>query len=128
MKTSPHSHPSHSSLVPFILTPHTLTPSSDYFIHLTPHTLILHTPHTSHPHTSHRRFIWNFFRLENEHLNNCGEFRVVRDISLRPLDLSSQPLEDAPPSTQRRLSNQLSEVGQQPWEPPCGRHLLDSDL
>ena len=22
-----------------------------------------------------RRFIWNFFRLENEHLNNCGEFR-----------------------------------------------------
>ena len=21
-----------------------------------------------------RRFIWNFFRLENEHLNNCGEF------------------------------------------------------
>ena len=21
-----------------------------------------------------RRFIWNFFRLENEHLNNCGKF------------------------------------------------------
>lgn len=21
-----------------------------------------------------RRFVWNFFRLENEHLNNCGEF------------------------------------------------------
>jgi hypothetical protein len=20
-----------------------------------------------------RRFIWNFFRLENEHLNNCGK-------------------------------------------------------
>ena len=34
-----------------------------------------------------RRFIWNFFRLENEHLNNCGEFRVVRDISLKPLEL-----------------------------------------
>ena len=31
-----------------------------------------------------RRFIWNYFRLENEHLNNCGEFRVVRDISIRP--------------------------------------------
>ena len=29
-----------------------------------------------------RRFIWNFFRLENEHLNNCGEFRAVREISL----------------------------------------------
>ncbi|KAI6651590.1 Xenotropic and polytropic retrovirus receptor 1-like [Oopsacas minuta] len=34
-----------------------------------------------------RRFVWNFFRLENEHLNNCGEFRVVRDISLKPLEL-----------------------------------------
>ncbi|KAJ6221713.1 hypothetical protein RDWZM_000258 [Blomia tropicalis] len=32
-----------------------------------------------------RRFIWNFFRLENEHLNNCGEFRAVRDISIAPI-------------------------------------------
>jgi hypothetical protein len=31
-----------------------------------------------------RRFIWNHFRLENEHLNNCGEFRAVRDISIVP--------------------------------------------
>lgn len=22
-----------------------------------------------------RRFIWNFFRLENEHLNNCGKLK-----------------------------------------------------
>lgn len=22
-----------------------------------------------------RRFVWNFFRLENEHLNNCGEIK-----------------------------------------------------
>lgn len=29
-----------------------------------------------------RRFLWNFYRLENEHLNNCGEFRAVRDISI----------------------------------------------
>lgn len=39
-----------------------------------------------------RRFVWNFFRLENEHLNNCGEFRAVRDISVAPLredDLST---------------------------------------
>ena len=34
-----------------------------------------------------RRFIWNFFRLENEHLNNCGGFRAVRDISIAPLAL-----------------------------------------
>lgn len=32
-----------------------------------------------------RRFVWNFFRLENEHVNNCGEFRAVRDINLRPI-------------------------------------------
>lgn len=42
-----------------------------------------------------RRFVWNFFRLENEHLNNCGQFRAVRDISIAPLDSSdlSQLLE-----------------------------------
>lgn len=32
--------------------------------------------------------MWNFFRLENEHLNNCGKFRAVRDISVAPLDSS----------------------------------------
>lgn len=39
-----------------------------------------------------RRFIWNFFRLENEHLNNCGKFRAVRDISVAPMDTSDQVL------------------------------------
>lgn len=37
-----------------------------------------------------RRFVWNFFRLENEHLNNCGKFRAVRDISVAPMDSSDQ--------------------------------------
>lgn len=37
-----------------------------------------------------RRFMWNYFRLENEHLNNCGKFRAVRDISVAPLDCSDQ--------------------------------------
>jgi hypothetical protein len=32
-----------------------------------------------------RRFSWNFFRLENEHLNNCGRYRAVRDISIKPI-------------------------------------------
>lgn len=32
-----------------------------------------------------RRFIWNYFRLENEHVNNCGQFRAVRDISVKPI-------------------------------------------
>lgn len=39
-----------------------------------------------------RRFVWNFFRLENEHLNNCGKFRAVRDISVAPMDCSDQML------------------------------------
>eukprot|EP00485_Elphidium_margaritaceum_P010516 CAMPEP_0202705902 /NCGR_PEP_ID=MMETSP1385-20130828/18402_1 /ASSEMBLY_ACC=CAM_ASM_000861 /TAXON_ID=933848 /ORGANISM="Elphidium margaritaceum" /LENGTH=124 /DNA_ID=CAMNT_0049364251 /DNA_START=379 /DNA_END=753 /DNA_ORIENTATION=- len=29
-----------------------------------------------------RRCMWNVFRIENEHLNNCGEFRVVQDIPI----------------------------------------------
>ncbi|XP_022910053.1 solute carrier family 53 member 1-like isoform X2 [Onthophagus taurus] len=37
-----------------------------------------------------RRFVWNYFRLENEHLNNCGRFRAVRDISVAPIDQSDQ--------------------------------------
>ncbi|CAG0898548.1 unnamed protein product [Darwinula stevensoni] len=27
-----------------------------------------------------RRFIWNFFRLENEFVSNCGDFRSKRDV------------------------------------------------
>ncbi|XP_034482686.1 xenotropic and polytropic retrovirus receptor 1 [Drosophila innubila] len=33
-----------------------------------------------------RRFIWNYIRLENEHLNNCGHFRATRDIHLAALN------------------------------------------
>lgn len=39
-----------------------------------------------------RRFVWNFFRLENEHLNNCGQFRAVRDISIVPISANDQHL------------------------------------
>lgn len=39
-----------------------------------------------------RRFVWNFFRLENEHLNNCGQFRAVRDISITPMNANDQAL------------------------------------
>lgn len=28
--------------------------------------------------------------MENEHLNNCGKFRAVRDISVAPIDSSDQ--------------------------------------
>ncbi|ETO26238.1 hypothetical protein RFI_10897 [Reticulomyxa filosa] len=27
-----------------------------------------------------RRCIWNVFRMENEHLNNCGKFRILQEI------------------------------------------------
>jgi hypothetical protein len=36
-----------------------------------------------------RRFQWNFFRLENEHVNNCGQFRAVKDVPL-PFILSER--------------------------------------
>eukprot|EP00053_Salpingoeca_punica_P016566 m.156763 g.156763 ORF g.156763 m.156763 type:complete len:645 (-) comp16996_c0_seq4:512-2446(-) len=39
-----------------------------------------------------RRFIWNFLRLENEHLNNAGEFRAVREIPLPYEYLASDEL------------------------------------
>lgn len=33
-----------------------------------------------------RRGCWNFFRLENEHLNNCGAFRVMRNVDFKEKD------------------------------------------
>ena len=61
-----------------------------------------------------RRFIWNFFRVENEHLNNCGQFRAVRDISVYPLNLNevtitdtNQPAERVNKTFRRRASELL---------------------
>ena len=72
-----------------------------------------------------RRFVWNFFRVENEHLNNAGQFRAVRDIAVVPLDLrqlpreedkeeegggAEKPLREHFQLTKRRISNALIEV------------------
>ena len=70
-----------------------------------------------------RRCVWNLFRLENEQLTNVGEFRVVRDISIHPLDpseVAADDEEEGPEDTMRRymetqrtgrrLSNALAEV------------------
>ncbi|XP_030381007.1 xenotropic and polytropic retrovirus receptor 1 [Scaptodrosophila lebanonensis] len=46
-----------------------------------------------------RRFIWNYLRLENEHLNNCGHFRATRDIYLATLN----------PQQERLLENMMDE-------------------
>ena len=43
-----------------------------------------------------RRFVWNFFRLENEHLNNCGQFRAVRDICIAPIAAERSPPKRSP--------------------------------
>lgn len=40
---------------------------------------------------AYRRIQWNFFRLENEHLNNCGQYRAIKDIPL-PFTLSDSDL------------------------------------
>ncbi|KAH8419932.1 hypothetical protein KR009_004085 [Drosophila setifemur] len=46
-----------------------------------------------------RRFIWNYVRLENEHLYNCGKFRATRDIHLAALN----------PRQERMLENMMDE-------------------
>ncbi|RXN26723.1 xenotropic and polytropic retrovirus receptor 1-like protein [Labeo rohita] len=38
-----------------------------------------------------RRFVW-IFCLENKHLNNCSEFRAVRDVSVLSLNADDQTL------------------------------------
>jgi len=38
-----------------------------------------------------RRFMWNFFRMENEHMTNVGHFIAARDVPL-PFELTSPAL------------------------------------
>ncbi|KAI8373198.1 EXS family-domain-containing protein, partial [Radiomyces spectabilis] len=40
-----------------------------------------------------RRLQWNIFRLENEHLNNCGQYRAIKEIPL-PFALTDVKLLD----------------------------------
>lgn len=40
-----------------------------------------------------RRFIWNFLRLENEHLHNCEDYRAVKEIPL-PILMDGKMKED----------------------------------
>lgn len=65
-----------------------------------------------------RRFVWNFFRLENEHLNNCGKFRAVRDISVAPMDASDQAailkMMDEPDGVVNRRVRKKTAAGGQP--------------
>ena len=61
-----------------------------------------------------RRFVWNFFRVENEHLNNCGNFRVVRDISIHPLNPSELNEEEVlEPNLRQQISRKVSSTLEQ---------------
>jgi hypothetical protein len=40
-----------------------------------------------------RRFIWNVFRLENEHLNNVEGYRIVHDVPL-PFEVTNKGLHE----------------------------------
>ncbi|XP_034118645.1 xenotropic and polytropic retrovirus receptor 1 isoform X2 [Drosophila albomicans] len=53
-----------------------------------------------------RRFIWNYIRLENEHLNNCGHFRATRDIHLAALN----------PTQERMLEHMMTDPERRPDE------------
>ena len=53
-----------------------------------------------------RRFMWNFFRVENEHVTNVGRFRAVRDV---PLPFDRLPI----PSEDEREEDEESEVPEQ---------------
>lgn len=66
-----------------------------------------------HCESTHRRFVWNFFRLENEHLNNCGEFRAVRDISVAPLNADDQTLLEQMMDQEDGVRNRL---GKKNWK------------
>ncbi|GAO49163.1 hypothetical protein G7K_3321-t1 [Saitoella complicata NRRL Y-17804] len=58
-----------------------------------------------------RRFMWNFFRMENEHMTNVGKFRAQRDIPL-PYHLYSQSDEERPGMGERtRIMSGLSASG-----------------
>ena len=58
-----------------------------------------------------RRFIWNFLHLENEHLNNCGQFHAVRDISIRPITvIEIEGVDGEEKGPLRTLRNRLSEI------------------
>ena len=57
-----------------------------------------------------RRFVWNFFRLENEHLNNCGEFRAVRDISIAPMLMGNRDKRIENGKFKGNLNSEFSEI------------------
>ncbi|VDO12797.1 unnamed protein product [Rodentolepis nana] len=87
-----------------------------------------------------RRIIWNFFRLENEHLNNCGNFRAVRDIGIAPIRRESlypagNPSQDGDRTAAYGMFNQLltytqatgNTINRNPNASGCGGNIGSDD-
>lgn len=74
-----------------------------------------------------RRFIWNFFRLENEHLNNCGQFRAVRDISIAPIQANDQTLLEEMMDKDDGVSNRHGKDDREKLVQPQKTSKSDSD-
>ncbi|KAG0209903.1 hypothetical protein BGX28_009870 [Mortierella sp. GBA30] len=55
------------------------------------------------------RWVWNFFRLENEHLNNCGQFRAIKDIPL-PFHIHFEGDSDEESSEEDQNDDEQAEV------------------
>ncbi|KPU74060.1 uncharacterized protein Dana_GF22095, isoform D [Drosophila ananassae] len=65
-----------------------------------------------------RRFIWNFVRLEHEHLYNCGKFRATRDIYLAALNprqerLLESMMDETDGVTHRRNTKERIRLGKE---------------
>ncbi|RKP25435.1 EXS family-domain-containing protein, partial [Syncephalis pseudoplumigaleata] len=62
-----------------------------------------------------RRFQWNFYRMENEHVNNCGNFRAIREIplpfALELFDNRRSQVEPATPGLHSAFANECHTLG-----------------
>ncbi|KAI8980352.1 EXS family-domain-containing protein, partial [Pilobolus umbonatus] len=82
-----------------------------------------------------RRIQWNFFRLENEHLNNCGQYRAIKDIplpfALPDMDTKSAQLNDEEEATSilshHRLPSTTLENVIPPMMIPISRHTSQNN-
>jgi len=67
-----------------------------------------------------RRFVWNFFRVENEQLSNCGQFRILPDVP-KVLTYERERPEDSAARV-RTVKSRISRVGKN-WAQSLSRTL-----
>ncbi|KAI9323088.1 EXS family-domain-containing protein, partial [Dichotomocladium elegans] len=68
---------------------------------------------------AYRRIQWNVFRLENEHLNNCGQYRAIKEIPL-PFALSSKPIDHAESTAEEGRQNPTTTIPTSAMPIPIG--------